>query len=77
MGRARVAGRRRSVIFFRGRAEEFGEDGLQRIGPDLVALEGGMQFVRIHHAVEEFAVAIREFVVDVEEADFIAIGELG
>ena len=40
--KARIALGRRRVIFFRGRTEQFGEDGLQRIGPNLVALERGM-----------------------------------
>ena len=42
---ARIAGRRRRVIGGRGRAEQFGEDRLQRVGPDLIALERRVQLV--------------------------------
>src|SRR5579883_1503956 len=45
--RAGIAGGRRSEILVRGRAEEFLEDRLQRVRPDLVCPDGGMQFVRV------------------------------
>ena len=57
-------------------AEELGEDRLQGVGPHLIALEGRVQLVGVHHAVEELAVLVRELVVDVEEADAGAVGEL-
>src|SRR5512136_1387585 len=67
---ARITGGGWCVVFISGRAEEFGEDGLQSIRPDLVALERQMQFVdRVHHAVEQLTVPIRQFVVDVHVPD--------
>ena len=75
---AGIAGRRRRVVLLRGRAEQLGEDGLQGIRPDLVALERGMQLVAIvHHAVEQLAIPIRQFVVDVQIPDPLAVGKFG
>lgn len=47
-----VASGRRRVIFLSGRAQQFFQDRLQRVGPDLVALHGGMESIGIHHAVK-------------------------
>ena len=50
---AGIAGWGRRVIFRLRRAEQFGEDRLQAIRPDLVTLQGGMQLVAgVHHALE-------------------------
>src|SRR5690349_10284398 len=52
VGGAGVARRRRRLVS-RGRwTEELSEDRLQRIGPDLIAPQRRMQFVRIHHSLE-------------------------
>ena len=36
-----------------------------------------MQFVGIHQAVEQFAIAVCQFAVDVQEANCFAVGEFG
>src|SRR5438034_8551641 len=36
-----------------------------------------MQFVRIHHAVEQLTVAVRQFIVDIQEANLFAISQFG
>jgi hypothetical protein len=61
----------------RGRwSEQFREDRLERIGPDLIALQGRMQLVAVvHHAVEEPAVLVSESIVDVEEPHGPSIGQ--
>ena len=51
-GCARIASRRRRVVFFSGRTQQLGEDRLQRVGPDLIALERRMQLIGVHHSVE-------------------------
>src|SRR5713101_6480557 len=57
-------------------SEYFREYRLQGVGPDLIALEAGMQFVD-GHALEQSAVFIGKFVVDVEEANGLPVGKLG
>src|SRR5215510_8166331 len=65
-----VAGWRRGVVGLRGRAEQLGEDRLQRVGPDLIPGDRRMQLVaRVHHAVEQAAVAVGQPVVDVQETN--------
>src|SRR5215471_17952385 len=65
------------VILLCGRTEQFGEDGLQRIRPYLVALGRWMKFiVRVHHAFEELAVRVRQLVIDIHVTGSFAIGEL-
>src|SRR5207249_18977 len=49
----RIACGRRRMIFFRRRTEQPGEDRLQSVRPHLIALDRGMQLVRIHHSFEE------------------------
>src|SRR6266571_782224 len=66
---------RRRVVFLPGRSEQFGEYGLEGIGPDLIALESGMEAVGIHHAGEEPAIFVRELVIDVDEADLPAVAQ--
>src|SRR5690242_18471352 len=60
LARARIARRRRRVVFPPWRAEQFGENRLQRVRPHLVTLESRMQPVAgVHHAGEQAAFAIR------------------
>src|SRR5208283_973350 len=54
---ARIAGGWWRVVLRRGRAEQFGEDGLQPIRPHLVTLEGEVQLVAgVHHSLEQLAI---------------------
>jgi hypothetical protein len=64
------------VVLFGGRAQQFGEEGLQRIRPHLVTLHGGMQFVA-HHAIEQPPIATCELIVNVQISDPPAIGKPG
>src|SRR5262245_18847549 len=74
--RARIARRRRREIRRRGRAKQFAEDRLQRVRPDLIALERGMQYVSfVEDAVDERSTRISQTIVDVEESDALAVGE--
>lgn len=56
--RARIAGGRRRVVLRAGRTEQFPEDRLQGVCPDLIRLFGRMEFVGGHHAVEEPASSV-------------------
>ena len=56
--------------------EQFGEDWLQTVRPYLVALNRWMQLVaRVHHAVEQFAVLVRELVVYIQVANVFPVGK--
>ena len=73
---AGIARRRRSVILLCRRAKKLMKDGLQLICPYLIPLDRGMQLVSIHHPFEKPAVAVCKPVIDVEIADFFAVGQL-
>ena len=62
---AGVSGGWWGVVFFGGRAKQFDQDRLQRVGPDLVPLYDQMQSVRSRHTFEQMAPGIREPIVDV------------
>src|SRR5437763_1625082 len=51
-----------------GRSQRFLEYRFQRIRPNLVSLEGRVQFVGVHHALEQFASRVRQLVVDADAA---------
>src|SRR5262249_11488941 len=75
-GGARIARRRRRQVGCRGRAEQLTEDWLQRVRPELIALERRMQVVAlVQHALYGLAVGIGQTIVDVEEAHAPAVGE--
>src|SRR5271157_1481160 len=75
--RAGIPGRRRSVVFPGGRPEQLRKHRLQRIGPNLITLQRRMQLVAlVHHAVEQFAVAVCQPVVDIEEPDPLSVRQL-
>lgn len=58
------------------RAEQLGEDWLQAIGPNLIALGGRMQPVlRIQYSFDKVAAGIGQFIVDVQIPHFFAIGK--
>ena len=59
-----------------GRTEDFGEDGFQSVGPNLIRLEGRVKLVWVDHAGEIQAVGVRQFVVDVEVSDPLAIRKM-
>ena len=75
-GRARIAGRRRRVIGRGRRTEQLREDRLQRVGPDLIALQRRVQLVARSSCRRTASVRVGELVVDVQEADLLAVGEL-
>src|SRR5579871_589569 len=58
LGDPGIAGRRRRVIFPRGRAKHFREDRLQFIGPDLITFQAQVQPIR-RHTLQELTVSIR------------------
>jgi len=72
----RVRRRRRRVVRLRRRTQNFCEDRLQTVCPDLVALGGGMQIVN-RHPRQQIPLRVRQLVVDVEIPDLLAIGEFG
>ena len=63
------------MIRHRRWSEYFREYRLQGVGPDLIAPNAGVQLVD-SHALEQGAVFIGKFVVDVEEANRLAVGKL-
>src|ERR1043166_2473376 len=73
---AGIAGGRRCMIRFGRRAEDFGEDRFQTVGPDLVAFQARMQFV-FRHAFEKFSVLVRQFVVHVQVTNFFPVRQFG
>ena len=75
-GSAGIAGGRRRMIFFAARAEKFGEDGLQRIGPNLITRNRRMKPVGIHHAGKQLPIFACELVIDVQKPNPLAVGKL-
>ena len=57
-----------------GRAEQFGEDRFQGVGPNLIAFRREVEFVG-RHAVEERAIGRGEAGVDIEVANGFSVGE--
>jgi hypothetical protein len=57
--RARIARGRGRVVLRIGRTEQFQENRLQGVRPDLIRLFGRMKFIGGHHAVEEPALSVR------------------
>src|SRR4030095_3516376 len=57
------------------RTKQLCEYGFQRVGPDLITLDGWMEFVS-HHAVKQHVVPVSKLVVNVHVPDRPSIGEL-
>src|SRR3569833_140104 len=74
-GRAGIAGRRRRGVSRGGRTEPLRQHRFERIGPDLVALDGQVQLIGVGHAVMELAAGIGQLAVDVDIADPAAVRE--
>src|SRR3569833_283629 len=76
-GRARITRRRWRRVTRGGRTEPLCQHGFERIGPDLVALDGEMELVGVCHAPVEATAGIGQRIVDVEITDTTSVGKLG
>jgi hypothetical protein len=64
------------VIGRSGRTEQFRENQLERIRPDLITLHRWMQFVAlIHHSVKESPIRVCQSIVHVQESSLFPIRE--
>ena len=76
-GRARITRRCWRRVTRGGRTEPLCQHGFERIGPDLVTLDGEVELIGICHALIEPTAGIGQPVIDVEITDATSIGEPG
>src|SRR5437588_7166323 len=75
MPHAGVAGRWRSMVAARWGPKQFSQYWLQRVSPNLVRFERGMQAIAIHHAGEKPSVLVCDFAVDIQITILLPICE--
>jgi hypothetical protein len=62
------------MVLLCGWTEQFGQQRLQRVRPDLIAFDRGMKLVTgVHHAIVKPSVAVRELTVDIQIPDPAAV----
>lgn len=71
-----IAGWGRGAIFFGGRSQEFCEDRLQGVRPDLVTGQRWMKVVFLHDALKQLAITMCELAVDVQITNLVSCGHL-
>lgn len=65
------------MIFASRRAEQFGQDGFQRVRPDLITIYIQVQSVLVRHPFKQSVVLVRQFAIDIQVPDLFSVRESG
>ena len=64
------------MIYGSARPQQFHKHRLQRICPDLIRLHSRMEFVCVHHALEQPPIPIRQHIINIQVSNLPAIRQL-